>query len=567
MLKKALYQKNKLNFVLSIILTISMALLAIYVAFLLQLIINTIINGTVGDLDKLILGSLLFLIGYALITLLRNFFKFRYLKRGLMQYKETVCKKTLEKDMFFFKQENTGEYLSIFVNNATFISDHYLNATLLIVYNIVVLVASVALMFYYHFLIASIVVLTAFFPLLTSIIFGKSLSLLGTELAEKNGRFTAFSKEILSAFPIIKGFKKEKTFLKLFLNENTQLETIKEKTNLKTGYAGVLSMTLSYITLFSVYILSGYFVMSGELTFGSVMIFVQLSSYILEPISELGTLLPNRKAAKSIMEKDEKLLSTVHSPEKTQRLKDFTGRINLQNLTFSYDMVNDSIKNINYTFEQNKSYGIVGGSGSGKSTLLKLLAGYLSNYQGKLTLDHLEMKEICNDSIFHNISFIEQEIFIFDSSIKNNITLFSDVPESQLHNAIQQSGLEKLVEEKGLDYICGENGNQLSGGERQRISIARALLKEGKVLLIDEGTSAIDQKTSIEIEQEILNIENTTKITVTHKLIEQVLRKYDEILVMQNGEVVETGTFEQLMNNKNQFFHLYQSTEAEMAPH
>ena len=123
------------------------------------------------------------------------------------------------------------------------------------------------------------------------------------------------------------------------------------------------------------------------------------------------------------------------------------------------------------------------------------------------------------------------------------------------------------MEEKGLDYICGENGNQLSGGERQRISIARALLKEGKVLLIDEGTSAIDQKTSIEIEQEILNIENTTKITVTHKLIEQVLRKYDEILVMQNGEVVETGTFEQLMNNKNQFFHLYQSTEAEMAPH
>ncbi len=253
-----------------------------------------------------------------------------------------------------------------------------------------------------------------------------------------------------------------------------KLETIKEKTNLKTGYAGVLSMTLSYITLFSVYILSGYFVMSGELTFGSVMIFVQLSSYILEPISELGTLLPNRKAAKSIMEKDEKLLSTIHSPEKTQHLKDFTGRINLQNLTFSYDMVNDSIKNINYTFEQNKSYGIVGGSGSGKSTLLKLLAGYLSNYQGKLTLDHLEMKEICNDSIFHNISFIEQEI---------------------------------------------------------------------------------------------LNIENTTKITVTHKLIEQVLRKYDEILVMQNGEVVETGTFEQLMNNKNQFFHLYQSTEAEMAPH
>ena len=175
------------------------------------------------------------------------------------------------------------------------------------------------------------------------------------------------------------------------------------------------------------------------------------------------------------------------------------------------------------------------------------------------------MKNISNDSIFHSISFIEQEIFIFDSSIRNNITLFSDVPDSQLYHIIQQSGLEKLVKEKGLDYVCGENGHSLSGGERQRISIARALLKEGKVLLIDEGTSSIDQKTSIEIEQGLLNIENTTKITVTHKLIDHILRKYDEILVMQNGELVESGTFEQLMNNKRQFFHLYQSAEAEIS--
>ena len=305
--------------------------------------------------------------------------------------------------------------------------------------------------------------------------------------------------------------------------------------------------------------------MSGELTLGSVMIFVQLSNYILEPISELGTLFPNRKAAKAIMEKDEELLSSIQSVEKSQSLKDFTGTIKLSHLTFSYDGTNDSIKNITYLFEKNKSYGIVGGSGSGKSTLLKLLAGYLQDYQGELTLDHFQMKNISNDSIFHNISFIEQEIFIFDSSIRNNITLFSDVPDSQLYPIIQQSGLEKLVKEKGLDYVCGENGHSLSGGERQRISIARALLKEGKVLLIDEGTSSIDQKTSIEIEQGLLNIENTTKITVTHKLIDHILRKYDEILVMQNGELVESGTFEQLMNNKRQFFHLYQSAEAEIS--
>ncbi len=354
-----------------------MAVLAIYAAFLLQLIINTILHGTVADLGKLIIGSILFLTSYAVITLLRNFFKFRYLKKGLIQYKETACKKILEKDMFFFKQQNTGDYLSIFVNNAAFIHDNYLNATLLIVYNSIVLAASIILMFYYHFVIAYVVVLTSFLPLLTSIIFGKSLALLGTELAEKNGKFTAFSKEILSAFTLIKGFKKEKTFLKLFLNENTQLESIKEKTNLKTGYAGVLSMTLSYITLFSVYILSGYYVMSGELTLGSVMIFVQLSNYILEPISELGTLFPNRKAAKAIMEKDEELLSSIQSVEKSQSLKDFTGTIKLSHLTFSYDGTNDSIKNITYLFEKNKSYGIVGGSGSGKSTLLKLLAGYL----------------------------------------------------------------------------------------------------------------------------------------------------------------------------------------------
>lgn len=158
---------------------------------------------------------------------------------------------------------------------------------------------------------------------------------------------------------------------------------------------------------------------------------------------------------------------------------------------------------------------------------------------------------------------MRKNVFIFDSSIYNNITMFKEFDEKKVQLAISQSGLINMIESKGIDYLCGENGVHLSGGEKQRISIARCLLRETSVLLMDEATAALDIETASNISNAILDIEGLTRIIVTHKLEETLLKRFDEIIVLRNGVVSEKGTFEKLIQQKRYFYSLYNVSNPE----
>ena len=209
-------------------------------------------------------------------------------------------------------------------------------------------------------------------------------------------------------------------------------------------------------------------------------------------------------------------------------------------------------------FEAGKSYAIVGASGSGKSTLLNLLQGHFDGYEGKVIMGGKELKDVDTDSIFDVVSVIQQNVFIFDDTIRQNICLFKEFPADAVESAAERAGLKELIEEKGWDYACGEGGCHLSGGEKQRISIARSLLKQSQVLLADEATSALDTETAEGVTNAILDIDGITRLVVTHKLEEKTLSRFDDIVVMRNGYVAEKGNFDELMGQKGYFYSLYQ---------
>lgn len=179
------------------------------------------------------------------------------------------------------------------------------------------------------------------------------------------------------------------------------------------------------------------------------------------------------------------------------------------------------------------------------------------NYSGRILFDDTELRELDAGSLYGMISMIQQNVFVFQASIEDNITMFRSFPREEIKRAVSCAHLNELLADYGGSYLCGENGGGLSGGERQRISIARSLLKKSSVLLADEATAALDARSAWQVSNDILDQEKVLRIVVTHTLEESLLKRYDGILVLKDGRIEESGTFDELMEKKGYFYALY----------
>ena len=179
------------------------------------------------------------------------------------------------------------------------------------------------------------------------------------------------------------------------------------------------------------------------------------------------------------------------------------------------------------------------------------------DYTGPIRYDDTPLREISSESLYELVSMVQQNVFIFNASIRENITMFSDFPREEVNRAIQLSGLSALMANRGEDSLCGENGSGLSGGEKQRISIARCLLKKSQVLLVDEATAALDAQTAFQVGNAILDLQGLTRIVVTHSLDEALLKRYDCVLTLKNGSIIESGSFDELMKRRGYFYSLF----------
>ena len=196
------------------------------------------------------------------------------------------------------------------------------------------------------------------------------------------------------------------------------------------------------------------------------------------------------------------------------------------------DTMVKALDNVSFSVEKGEFVAIIGPSGSGKSTLLNIISGMYDEYDGAVMIGDEELKQVERNSLSHLVSLASQEVFLFNDTIRNNITLYREYSDEQIHNVLKQCGLENLIQElqDGLDTLVGENGSNFSGGEKQRINLARAFIRDSKILLLDEVSANLDSVTTDFIERTVLALEGKTVISVAHKMPEKLAELYDEVI-------------------------------------
>lgn len=530
---------------------------------ILSWIIQQLMDTAAGESEALSFRTLLLIsAGFVLLcaglSLLNYASQPRFLERAMRQYKDFAFKKLTGKSISSFRDESAAGYLSALTNDAASIETNYLAQMLAMITKAVTFIGALLLMCRYSLLMTAIAAGLTVLPLIASLLTGNRLQAVESRVSERNGEFTAALSDCLAGFTVVKNFKAEREIFHLFAQSNKALEHEKFTGRRIKTLVGMIGAVTGIFAQLGVFIAGVYLSMKdGSMTPGAVVLFVNLMNFIISPIAELPGLLACRKAALGLVDKLAAALERSSSREGSETLNRLEHGIRLENVSFAYEPGKTVLHGINAEFEAGRAYALVGGSGSGKSTLLNLLMAAETNYSGHILADGIELSDISTESLYGTMAAIQQNVFVFNASIKDNVSMFCDFPKTEMDEAIARAHLGALIRERGEDYLCGENGSGLSGGEKQRISVARSLLKKSSVLLADEVTAALDAQTAHRVSSDILDLQGITRIVVTHTLEESLLRRYDKIFVLRSGRIEEAGSFADLMANKGYFYALF----------
>lgn len=494
--------------------------------------------------------------------LFRRRYQNAYLRRALTQFKNYVFAKILAQPVSRYASGDTAKFISAFSNDLNAIEQNYLIGELNLFAEILSYLATALVLLVLNLPLGLVLIVSSLLAILVSYRFGGRVVRNETESMAKASDFVAQTQDLLNGFPVIKSFRAEQQIMTVFSRKNVELESTKQQRRASNDTVSIVG-NISAILVTTVFLSVGFLMaFNGLISVGRIIGFYELSGNMLSPIRSLGVLAANRRAAGALIERIGQEITDAPAPAaRLQNVPTPPRTITLRDLSFGYGQETPVLRGISHTFEAGKRYALVGGSGSGKSTLLKLLMGFLPGYSGQVLYDGAELRRLDLDQLTEHLSVIQQEVFCFNSTLENNITLFRPFPPAELERAIRQAGLAGLCQTKGRDFLCGEGGCNLSGGERQRVSIARCLIRNAPIILADEAEAALDNKTAAAVLQTILGLDSALRIVVTHRLDTAILRQYDEILVLHHGAIEESGTFEQLLEKKGYFYSLYQVSQ------
>lgn len=595
-LSRNFFKNNSLNLFMAVLGTSVLSLAILSVPQLFQILIDYLSGSREYSLRGIILLTAGIFLMEFFSAVATYFFRTKFSTRAVLQYRNFACDYLLKKKVADFYASNSSVYLSALSTDLMKIKEQFLDQIPIITQIIFCGIGAMIVMLRYNVFLACMSCALSLIPFFAALYSGKNMGEMEGRLSTRNAEYLAFLKDFSIGFTIIKSYKVEAIFSKLHgaVNEKTE-ETMlrRERCVEKVNYFAAIS---GYVTRLSILFLSAYIAFTRHsISIGTVIAFSQLIHYLIDPLSSLPSMLTEAKAAYRLTDKFWDTMKREEEPQNTPENNRVTkekqkaeiqstiedkkiveeqeirvqkqspdeaapslrGDILLDQICFSYSEGKEVLKELNLQVKEGEKLVLLGTSGSGKSSILKILMGMERAQSGTIRIGGLDTMDLGEDRIFKEISYIQQEVFIFDGTIRENVSLFQNYREEELQSVIERAGLGNLVKEKGLDYLCGENGAALSGGERQRISIARSLLRKTPILLADEITASLDKENTYLVLDTLLNIENTTEILVLHDLDSRILSRVDRICVLKNGKVEEEGNFTELLEKKGYFYALY----------
>lgn len=542
---KKYWKKNIGILILALLLGTCSSLCSTGVSLVLQEVIDVAVSGNTKMFAKLFIFTIVYTLFLCMINYLSALTSKYLTERMLKQYRQDVFQGIISRPPAVYYKETTADYVSAMTNDMKLIEEHYIAALLSSFELMMMFTATLGLLIALSPLVTAILVFALVWMFLIPAGIGHMLEKRQDCVSKQMSVFTGKLKEFFSGYEVLKSYNRIEHTILRFQDENEkEIHTRFQAARLFAFNEG-LSDTLSVLSTIAVIFVSAYLVLMGHITMGTLLALVQLSSSFMAPVILLMQNIPKIQSMKPVMKRLNQYTECDHSKTMGKGIPTFDHSIEFQHVWFSYNSDTVLLSDLSLKMERGKKYAIMGQSGCGKSTLLKLLTGYLDNYKGAILYDGQELQTLDKSRIHTLSAVIHQNVYLFHESIRDNILLHEEFTEQELVHAIEKSGVAMFLpgKEGGLEYMAGENGGALSGGQKQRITLARALIRHAPLLILDEGTSALDKKTAYEIERWLLENKEITLLTITHNPNAELMMLYDEIYDMENGKLEkQSGT-------------------------
>lgn len=498
--------------------------------------LDNAINGQMGELRRQIPGMLAIAIVLVpmgiLVGMASNLFK----RKANVALKKYYMEKVFGKNIAEFQKENNAKYLSAMTNDFKTLETNLITGIYTVFEGVMTFIVGIWLLSTVDARMILLAVILILINLAISAVASKPSKKAHKERSDMFDAYTSYIREILSAFHIVKNYNLQQRVKDDYDRKSEEIQHKGFIIEKMLSYVMCLENFLMNFSIFGMVILIGYFAVTGKVSVGGVLLVINGIQKMTWPLFNISENLPKLFTSGDLIKKIEKTLENSDTHVETADLPDFMDTIKFRNVEFCYeDSEEPVLTDINFEVKKNGKYLVVGPSGGGKSTLLKLFRKYYNPTKGMISIDGHDLKDVKREDYYKLIGNIEQQVFIFEDTVRNNLTLYKDYSDEEIEAAIEAAGLTEFVRQlpNGLDTVIYDNGRNISGGERSRLVIARALLGKAKILLMDEAFASLDMERAREIERTILNLKDITVINVSHVIFKDTKQLYDRVLTVR----------------------------------